>query len=208
MVNIEPSAQLAYTLYDEGPPLEDCDLIVIGTPIALTRKSHIALTEQGRKLDKPLLDELVAKGFRLDFGADGSGWQFKYLERGGGYYFNVGASDMIVEGKIALAQFADIEGFTAGGARMCSGETIPADLIVLSTGYRTQNELVARLFGDEVARRVGPIWGFGGAQEIRNTYVATPQPGLWFIGGSFAQCRIYSKYLALQIKAREAGLVR
>ena len=56
VVNIEPSAQLAYTLYDEGPSTEDCDLIVLGTPIALTRKSHIALTEQGKKLDKPLLD--------------------------------------------------------------------------------------------------------------------------------------------------------
>ncbi len=148
-----------------------------------------------------------AKGFRLDFGADGSGWQFKYLERGGGYYFNVGASDMIVEGKIALAQFSDIEGFTAEGARMRSGETLPADLIVLSTGYRTQDQLVAKLFGEAVAARVGPIWGFDAQQEIRNTYVPTAQPGLWFIGGSFAQCRIYSKYLALQIKAREIGLV-
>ncbi len=32
-------------------------------------------------------------------------------------------------------------------------------------------------------------------------FVRTPQPGLWFIAGSFAQCRIYSKYLGLQIKA-------
>ena len=37
-------------------------------------------------------------------------------------------------------------------------------------------------------------------------FTATAQPGLWFIAGSFAQCRIYSKYLALQIKAREIGL--
>ena len=60
VVNIEPSAQLAYTLYDEGPPLEDCDLIATSMPFALVRKSHIALTEQGRKLDKPLLDGLEA----------------------------------------------------------------------------------------------------------------------------------------------------
>jgi hypothetical protein len=33
------------------------------------------------------------------------------------------------------------------------------------------------------------------------------QPGLCFIAGSFAQSRIYSKYLALQIKAIEAGLL-
>jgi putative flavoprotein involved in K+ transport len=37
-------------------------------------------------------------------------------------------------------------------------------------------------------------------------FVPTPQPGLWFIAGSLAQCRIYSKYLALQIKAGELGL--
>jgi hypothetical protein len=35
----------------------------------------------------------------------------------------------------------------------------------------------------------------------------TAQPGLWFTGGSFAQCRMYSRYLALQIKASEEGLL-
>jgi hypothetical protein len=38
-------------------------------------------------------------------------------------------------------------------------------------------------------------------------FVRTGQPGLWFIAGSFAQCRIYSKYLGLQIRACEAGLL-
>jgi len=38
-------------------------------------------------------------------------------------------------------------------------------------------------------------------------FVRTPQPGLWFIGGSLAQCRIYSKYLGLQVKAIEEGLL-
>ena len=37
-------------------------------------------------------------------------------------------------------------------------------------------------------------------------WMRTGQGGLWFIAGSFAQCRIYSKYLALQIKAAEEGL--
>ena len=68
-------------------------------------------------------------------------------------------------------------------------------------------ELVRKLFGDDVAARVGPIWGFGAEQELRNMYARTAQPGLWFIAGSFAQCRIYSKYLGLQIKACEIGLL-
>jgi putative flavoprotein involved in K+ transport len=207
VVNIEPSAQLAYTLYDEGPPLDDCDLIATSMPFALVRKSHIALTAQGRTLDKELLDGLTRKGFKLDFGADGSGWQFKYLSRGGGYYFNVGCSDMIADGRIALIQFDDIAGFAREGVRLRDGTALPADLIVLATGYKGQEHLVAKLFGEETARRVGPIWGFGEGDELRNMFVATPQPGLWFIAGSLAQCRIYSKYLALQIKAREAGLI-
>jgi cation diffusion facilitator CzcD-associated flavoprotein CzcO len=207
VVNIEPSAQLAYALYSEGPPTEDCDLIATSMPFALARKGHIALTEQGKVLDKALLDGLTAKGFKLDFGDDGSGWQFKYLTRGGGYYFNVGCSDMIVEGKVALRQFADIESFTAGGMTMRGGEAVAADLVVLATGYKGQEALVAKLFGDEVAKCLGPVWGFDAEQELRNMYVRTPQAGLYFIAGSLAQCRINSKYLALQIKAMEAGLL-
>ena len=207
VVNIEPSAQLAYALYDEGLPLEDCDLITTSIPLALAKKSHILLTEQAKALDKELLDGLERKGFRLDFGEDGTGWQFKYLTRGGGYYFNVGCSDLIVEGEIGLVQFSAIAGFVAEGARMRTGETIAADLIVLATGYKGQEHLVRKLFGEHVAARVGPIWGFGEEQELRNMFTGTAQPGLWLIAGSLAQCRIYSKYLGLQIKACESGLL-
>ncbi len=207
IVNVEPSAQLPYALYDEGPPLQDCDLITTSVPLALARKSHRMLTEQAKAMDRELLDGLAGKGFRLDFGDDGTGWQFKYLTRGGGYYFNVGCSDLLVQGEIALAQFSDIAEFVGDGARLRSGEVLPADLIVLATGYKGQEHLVGKLFGDAVAARVGPIWGFGEDQELRNMFARTAQPGLWFMAGSFAQCRIYSKYLALQIKALETGLL-
>jgi putative flavoprotein involved in K+ transport len=207
VVNVEPSAQLPYALYDEGPPLEDCDLITAAFPLPLGRKSHRLLTEQAKKLDQDLLDGLARRGFRLDFGDDGTGWQFKYLTRGGGYYFNVGCSDLIVKGGVALVQFSDIEGFVAEGARLRGGATLAADLIVLATGYKGQEHLVRKLFGDAVAARVGPIWGFGQELELRNMFMRTAQPGLWFIAGSFAQCRIYSKYLGLQIKACELGLI-
>jgi putative flavoprotein involved in K+ transport len=176
-------------------------------PFSLVRKSHIALTETARNIDKELLDGLERRGFRLDFGEDGAGWQFKYLTRGGGYYFNVGCSDLIVEGEIGLAQFSDIARFVAAGALMRTGETLAADLIVLATGYKGQEHVVSELFGADVAARLGPIWGFGDGEELRNMFTRTAQPGLWFIAGSFAQCRIYSKYLALQIKACEVGVL-
>jgi cation diffusion facilitator CzcD-associated flavoprotein CzcO len=207
ITNIEPSAQLAYAAYNEGT-LEDNDLIATSMPLRLARRSHQMITEQSKKLDGPLLDRLASIGFKLDYGEDNTGWQFKYLSRGGGYYFNVGCADLVASGAIKLAQFSDIETFTADGARLKSGDTLPADLIVLATGYRPQEELVRKLFGEAVAKRIGPIWGFGDGQELRNMYMRTKQAGIYFIAGSLAQCRINSRYLALQIKALEEGLIR
>jgi cation diffusion facilitator CzcD-associated flavoprotein CzcO len=206
ITNIEPSAQLAYAAYDEGT-LEDNDLIATSMPLTLAKKSHVMITEQSKKLDQPLLDALTRIGFKLDYGEGNTGWQFKYLTRGGGYYFNVGCSDLVARGEIGLKQFSDIETFEARGARMKNGETLAADLIVLATGYKPWEHLVRNLFGDAVIARLGPIWGFGEGQELRNMYTRTGQPGLWFIAGSLAQCRINSKYLALQIKAVEEGLL-
>lgn len=206
VTNIEPSAQLVYATYNEGT-LEDNDLIATSMPTPLAKKTHVMLTEQSKELDKELLDGLRRVGFKLDFGEAGTGWQFKYLSRGGGYYFNVGCSNLIVEGAIKLKQFEEIDSFTANGARMKDGTTIAADLIVLSTGYKPQEYLVRKLFGDGVADRIGPVWGFGDSLELRNMYARTGQPGLWFIAGSLAQCRINSKFLALQIKAIEEGIL-
>jgi putative flavoprotein involved in K+ transport len=205
IVNVEPSAQLPYSLYDEGLPLEETDLITASMPLALVWRSHQLFTEKAKRLDATLLAGLERIGFRLDFGEEGTGWQFKYLTRGGGYYFNVGCSDLVVAGEIGLMQYAEIERFEATGVSLRNGGTLAADLVVLATGYKGQEHLVRKLFGDEVAARVGPIWGFGDGQELRNMFQRTPQPGLWFIAGSLAQCRIYSKYLALQIKASEMG---
>ncbi|HYI30853.1 MAG TPA: NAD(P)/FAD-dependent oxidoreductase [Bradyrhizobium sp.] len=206
VVSIEPSAQLVYTPYNEGT-LEDNDLIATSMPLKLARKSHALTSDKSKELDKDLLAGLERVGFRLDFGEDNTGWQFKYLTRGGGYYFNVGCSDLLIKGEVKLKQFADIDSFVADGAAMKDGTTIAADLIVLATGYKPQEELVRKLFGEVVEKRVGTIWGFGDTQELRNMYVRTGQPGLWLIAGGLAQCRIGSKQLALQIKAIEEGLI-
>ena len=147
VIQCDPSAQLVYSLYSEGPPLEDCDLITTSVPLALAKRTHQLATAHAKDLDRGLLDALERKGFRLDFGEDGTGWQFKYLTRGGGYYFNVGCSDLIVEGKIRLAQYGELASVLPG-----------ADLVVLATGWKGPEALVARLFGEQIAARVGPVW--------------------------------------------------
>ena len=200
-------AQRVYAIYSEGPPMEDCDLLATSFPYPVLKRSYQLSTAASRQADKPLLDRLEARGFRLTFGEDDTGFQMMYLRRGGGYYFNVGCSDLVAEGRVGLLQYADIERFVPEGALLRDGRVVPAELLVLATGYENQQEVVRASLGDAVADRVGPVWGFDGGGELRNMWRPTAQEGLWFTAGSLAQCRIYSKYLALQIKAREAGLV-
>jgi hypothetical protein len=79
---------------------------------------------------------------------------------------------------------------------------------VLATGYEGQAASARRLFGDAVADRMGQVWGWNEEGELHGMWRPTGQPGLWFHAGGLAQCRIFSKVLALQIKARELGLLR
>ena len=208
VVNVEPSAQLPYQLYSEGLSTDDCDLITIASPLAVLKKTHQMLTEKTSKIDKPLLDKLKNVGFKLDYGQDNTGWQFKYLTRGGGYYFNVGASDLIADGKIKVIQFSDILDFTNSGIKMKSDDEFQIDLMITATGYKGQEYVVENLFGKSVSDKIGPIWGFDeDTQELRNMWIQTKQPGLWFHAGSLAQCRIFSKFLALQIKAVQKDIL-
>jgi putative flavoprotein involved in K+ transport len=208
VVTVGPDAAgRVYSIYREGNPTEVTDLINIATPYPVLRHSYQLLTRELADLDRRLLDGLTSVGFKLDYGEDNTGFQMKYLRRGGGYYLDVGCSQLLIDGKIGLIQFSDIDSFTADGVRLADGSTLHADAVVFATGYLGQQELVRRLFGDAIADRVGPIWGYDDEGELRNMWRRTGQPGLWFLAGSFAQCRIYSKYLALQIKACDVGLI-
>ncbi|MFT5394578.1 MAG: cation diffusion facilitator CzcD-associated flavoprotein CzcO [Gammaproteobacteria bacterium] len=201
------SAQLLYALYTEGPPIEDCDLLATSSPYPVLVRGFQLLTEQVKRRDKSTIDGLRARGFKIDFGDDQTGIQMQYFRRGGGYYIDVGCSDLIINGQLPLLQWDDIECFVAEGAKLRDGTVLAADLLVLATGYKGLSDLVRDLLGDSVADRVGPIWGFGQDGELRNMFARTGQDGLWFTAGSLAMSRIYSKFLALQIKACEEGMI-
>jgi cation diffusion facilitator CzcD-associated flavoprotein CzcO len=205
VVSIDPSARLNEAIWDEGGPLEDCDLVVSAATPPLIVKGYKSVTRRMRELDKKLIEGLKAIGFKHDFGEDETGHQFKYFRRGGGYNLDAGSSALMIKGELGLLQYDRIERFTADGVLLNDGSTVPADLIILATGYYPQIELVRRALGEEMVERIGPVWGIGADGELNNMYKRTPQEGLWFIAGGLAQCRINSKYLALQIKAMELG---
>lgn len=194
--------------YEEDLPLEDCDMIAAASSYPLLVRSYQAAVEKMKLMDKDLLDGLAARGFKLDWGDDNTGHQMKFRRRHGGYYLNCGCSELIVEGEIGLLQHEDTDGFCDAGLRMKDGSVEQADLIVLATGYQSQEAVVREMLGQGTADRVGQIWGIAPNGEIANMFVATAQPGLWFTGGGFAHCRIYSHFIAMGIKVRELGFVQ
>jgi cation diffusion facilitator CzcD-associated flavoprotein CzcO len=205
VVSIDPSARLNEAIWDEGGPLEDCDLIVSAATPPLIVKAYKSVTKRMAELDKEMIAGLKRIGFKHDFGEDETGHQMKYFRRGGGYNLDAGSSALMIKGELGLLRYDRIERFTDGGALLKDGSTVPADLLVLATGYFPQMELVRRALGEEMVERIGPVWGIGADGELNNMFKRTKQQGLWFIAGGLGQCRINSKYLALQIKAMELG---
>jgi cation diffusion facilitator CzcD-associated flavoprotein CzcO len=200
-------AQSVYAIYSEGIPFGDCDLLATSFPYPVLQRAYQLSTAKSKMVDRKLIKGLEQKGFRIWYGEDETGFQMMYLRYGGGYYFNVGCSELIVSGAVKLMQFGDIERFVPEGPLLKDGSAVPAELLVLATGYENQQETVRLYLGDEIADRIGPVWGFDEGGELRNMWRRTAQEGLWFTAGSLAQCRIFSRYLAIQIKALEEGLL-
>jgi putative flavoprotein involved in K+ transport len=119
----------------------------------------------------------------------------------------VGCSNLIADGQLPVLALQDIERIEPDGLRMKDGSHVPVDLIVTATGYHGISTMVEQLMGKDIADRVGQVWGIDNqTQELANMWQPTQQPGLWFIAGAFAQCRIYSQPLALRIQAQLRGL--
>lgn len=202
-----PTVHDIYDRYSTRLSAEHSDLMLVATPYDLSIGTFQAMTKLAIERDRKLIEGLHAVGFRTDYGDDGTGHRMKYLRRGGGYYINVGCSNLIVDGAVDLRQFDEIDRIVADGVRLKDGTLLAADLIVMATGYENQQVLVQRIFGDEVAARVGEIWGYDAEGELRGMYKQTGQPGLWFHAGSMTHARIFSRLLALQISGSLSGLI-
>ncbi|MBV8764263.1 MAG: NAD(P)/FAD-dependent oxidoreductase [Hyphomicrobiales bacterium] len=194
-----------------GITTDKADMIFASIPYALLAGFQVPVYKEIAKRDADFYRRLEKAGFIHDWGDDDSGLFMKYLRRGSGYYIDVGASDLIAEGKIKLKSGVEVTQITEKGVRLSDESELPADLIVYATGYGSMNGWAAKLISAEVAAKVGKCWGLGSSTkkdpgpwegELRNMWKPTRQEALWFHGGNLHQSRHYSKYLALQIKAR------
>ncbi|MBU2697612.1 NAD(P)/FAD-dependent oxidoreductase [Pimelobacter sp. 30-1] len=199
---------------EAGMTTEKADLVFASLPYRIMHEFQVPLYDRMRERDRDFYDRMSAAGFDLDWGDDGSGLFMKYLRRGSGYYIDVGAAELVASGDVKLAK-GQVDHLTETSVVLADGTELPADLVVYATGYGSMNGWAADLISQEVADRVGKVWGLGSDTtkdpgpwegEQRNMWKPTQQENLWFHGGNLHQSRHYSLYLALQLKARHAGI--
>ena len=197
-----------------GMTTEKADLTFASLPYRILHEFQIPVYNAIRERDKEFYERLEAAGFELDWGDDDSGLFMKYLRRGSGYYIDVGACDLVADGEIKLAH-GQVERLTEDSVVLADGTELPADVVVYATGFGSMNGWAADLIGQDVADKVGKVWGLGSDTtkdpgpwegEQRNMWKPTQQENLWFHGGNLHQSRHYSLYLALQLKARYEGI--
>jgi putative flavoprotein involved in K+ transport len=197
-----------------GVSTEKADLIFASLPYRIMHEFQIPLYEQMKERDADFYERLEKSGFEHDWGPDGSGLFMKYLRRGSGYYIDVGAADLVAGGEVTLAK-GQVDHLTEDSVVLADGTQLPADLVVYATGYGSMNGWAADLISQEVADKVGKVWGLGSDTtkdpgpwegEQRNMWKPTQHEALWFHGGNLHQSRHYSLYLALQLKARAEGI--
>lgn len=199
---------------DAGVTTEKADMLFASWPYRLLPGAQIPVYEQMAEKDAEFYRQLREVGFDLDFGEDGSGLFLKYLRRGSGYYIDVGASQLLIDGEVAL-ESGQVSRILPDGVELDGSRVLPADIIVYATGYGSMNQWLVDLVSQEVADRVGKVWGYGSDTtrdpgpwegELRNMWKPTNVEQLWIHGGNLHQSRHYSRYLALQLKARMEGI--
>jgi putative flavoprotein involved in K+ transport len=197
-----------------GVTTHKADTIFASLPYRIMHQFQKPVYDAIREQDADYYAALEKAGFRLDFGDDDSGLFMKYLRRGSGYYIDVGASELVANGSIKLAH-GQVTKLTESSVVLEDGTELEADLVVWATGYGSMNGLAADIIGQEMADKVGKVWGLGSGTtkdpgpwegEQRNMWKPTQVEDLWFHGGNLHQSRYYSLYLALQLKARVEGI--
>ncbi|THU96864.1 FAD/NAD-P-binding domain-containing protein [Dendrothele bispora CBS 962.96] len=158
--------------------------------------------------EKDLQDGLRKAGMDINMGPDGTGNFLLVFEKLGGYWLDVGCADMIASGKIKIKQGVEIESATSDTVTFADGSTLPADALVLATGYESIRDTMREIFGDETMDKTSLVWGLDEEGELLGSYRPTGHPGLWFATGDFVNSRFSSKQLALEIKAIELGLMQ
>jgi len=149
--------------------------------------------------------------------------QHHLLERGGGHYIDVGGTELIAEGKVAVRGLVEPVGYTETGLRLSDGSVLDADAVIWCTGFADMNvrATAKEMLGAEeprindkegdlgpadIAARLDASWGVDAEGEVRGVWKRhLRMENYWVNGGVIQHQRWWSRPLAQQIKLALGG---
>ncbi|EOO02416.1 putative flavin-containing monooxygenase protein [Phaeoacremonium minimum UCRPA7] len=197
--NYAPDADL------DRPNLEEQDRLFFATPVGPGEELARRNAKVIESLDRPLLEGLNARGLRTWRGQRGTGGSTLGQTRNGGFYFDAGACEHIINGNIKV-ESGYIERFTEDKVILSGDRVREFDLIVFATGFTNTIDSVRSTLGDKMADQCGPIWGIDEEGEFKTAYRETGVPNLWIMVGYLPYTRFHSKLLAMRLKALKEGI--
>ena len=178
---VMPSSDFFTEVFNEnGPGPDRSDRLYNASPVNFLESLLRRVTAVIKVADADILARLQKVGFQLDDGYRGSGIWINALRRGGGYYLDAGASDLIAAGKIKLITGTEVARFTETGVEFADGRSLECDTVVYATGFGNYKDAVSKVFGTEVASKLGTMWGLNEEGEVKGVWrVASGHPGLY-----------------------------
>jgi len=193
--------------FTEDPlfPPEFADQVAFALPNARVDELNKRLVRSAAHDDRHLLERLTARGFKLEWGPDGTGIIGAHMSGHDGYQIDIGASELVADGRIRLKQGVEISEVDGDTVRFDDGSELDVDLLVFATGYEQLWNHIRPTLG-AAAARIDKAYGRAADGEYANTWRRSAQPGLWFGTGFIRMTRFYTTFMALLIKAIEEGI--
>ncbi|WWC87438.1 uncharacterized protein L201_002327 [Kwoniella dendrophila CBS 6074] len=187
------------------PDIEVADRIAYGLPVGPSEEMGRRLGTELTELDHDLLQAMEDRGFKTWRGQRATSTQTLGYTKNGGFYFDAGACEQIINGNIKVEQ-GYIDHFTEDKVVLNGDRERNFDIVILATGFSNTIDSVRRTLGDEVADKFNPIWGMNEEGELNSAWRDTGVPNMWLSVGTLQAARYHSKTVALRIKAKLEGI--
>lgn len=199
-------AGLVDPVYNEDTPLALSDRILMSYPLPIQRLVAMNGIAMMADQQKDYFDRVEATDFKIE--RYGDLWGSCIYDREGGHFFDLGSSELIVNGTVKVRSGPDAlpVAYTETGVELGDGSTLDADLIVFATGYSNNILSTAkRFFGEDVGSSLREFWQCDEEGELRGAWRYTGHPRIWYTGHGYAHARFYSRFVAMHIKSEVDG---
>lgn len=154
-------------------PIDDADLAGNSLPFPIALTLVLGATHMMAQHDADLLSGMEKAGLAVKRGEDGIGLLHHQLLKGGHFYLDQGACDMIVDGRIKIKRCQEgIKAFDPMAVILADGTRIEADIAVIATGFKPSPITVQRIMGKKFMEKIGQV-GLTDA-DYERTAVSSP----------------------------------